>query len=233
MSGSVEKEISELSRNTPRVHLEHPAYPELAAFDPSAEEEWRRKFDADGKTVILFFGNIRTYKGLADLIEAFAIVRRSKPAVLVVAGQFLERPNSYLDLISKLGLEADTRVFAEYVPNEQVGALLRAADLLVLPYRSGSQSGIVPLAAAAGTPVVATDIEGIRGALGSGARVSPPRRPDLLAEAIVEAIRCPPAAPPIAGSWTTWVEALLTVAPRTETGANAKAPIRAPRSGKS
>lgn len=103
----------------------------------------------------LFFGLVRPYKGVDVLIRAFA--KGAPPSArLTVAGEFWTDADAYRALAADLGV-ADRVVLREgYVPAGEVPALLDAADVLVLPYRSATSTQNVRLAHERGLPVVAT-----------------------------------------------------------------------------
>jgi glycosyltransferase involved in cell wall biosynthesis len=178
----------------------------------SSPDSWRRRIDAaPGAKIVLCFGNVRPYKGVRDLIEAFPRVRASADAVLVVAGTFFEPIGEYRARIDELGVADSVRLFDEYVPNEDVAPLFELADLVVLPYRSASQSGVIPLAAALRKPVVATSVGGLPDALAGSGKVVPPENPEALAAAIVEALDETPLPPPVEQDlWTRWCDAVLS-----------------------
>ncbi|GIV55429.1 MAG: glycosyl transferase [Candidatus Kapaibacterium sp.] len=113
-----------------------------------------------GKRVLLFFGYIRPYKGLATLIEAFSMLDAPN-TVLLIVGECYENPQTYRDLIARSGVADRIRWVAEYVPNEDVPLYYTAADVVVLPYHSGTQSGVQRIAFAFGKPVVVTDVGGL------------------------------------------------------------------------
>lgn len=143
----------------------------------------------DGK-VVLFFGIIRRYKGLPDLIRAFSAVARDIPdATLVVAGA--PYSDSDLDLCQQIAEEvrvsARIRWDLRYVPEPEVSRYFVSADVVVLPYRKIYQSGILQLAYAHGRPVVATEVGGLPAAVKHGhtGLLVPPEDPQALAEAIV------------------------------------------------
>ncbi|MEZ4654256.1 MAG: glycosyltransferase, partial [Candidatus Eisenbacteria bacterium] len=64
-------------------------------------------------------------------------------------------------LIRDLGLSEAVVLEDGYVPNERVGLAFSAADVVVLPYRSATQSGIVPIAYQLERPVICTDVGGL------------------------------------------------------------------------
>jgi glycosyltransferase involved in cell wall biosynthesis len=107
--------------------------------------------------VLLFFGLIRAYKGLSLLIEALAILRhRNIRPHLVIAGEFWVPKQSYVDQISRFGLESQVSIQDGYVAEHRVGALFQGADVLVAPHTRGTQSGSVALAQGFGLPIVAS-----------------------------------------------------------------------------
>ena len=194
----------------PRV-LGHPPNLPVGGASSSDAARWRThlRLPGDGP-VVLFFGNVRPYKGLGDLVEAWPAVARAHPsATLLVAGTFFEPLQRYERRLAQLAVADSVRLHAEYVPADEVAALLAAADLLVLPYRSASQSGIAPLAATAGCPVIATAVGGLPAALPAGCATTPPGDPARLAAAISAALLKPPPPPRADAQWEAWAEMLF------------------------
>jgi glycosyltransferase involved in cell wall biosynthesis len=212
LSQAVADDLAALNPGTVIACLGHPPYTALSKLDPAAQARWEERINAGGKKVVLFFGNVRPYKGLSDLIAALPAIRSEVPVVLVVAGTFFESADVYRTQIRDSRLEGDVRLFPGYVPDGEVGALFAVADLVVLPYRSGSQTGIVPLAAQFGTPVVVTAVGGLSEGVGATSRVSPPGRPEKLAEAVVASLKDPAPAPPPKAQWHTWARRVIAVA---------------------
>jgi glycosyltransferase involved in cell wall biosynthesis len=112
--------------------------------------------------VILFFGNVAAYKGIDDLIRALPALRERLSALrLIIAGNVKAGEQEYFDelgrLIRTLHVEdlIDRRI--GYIPEEQVEAYFKAADVLVLPYRRIFQSGVLFLSYSFGLPVVVSD----------------------------------------------------------------------------
>lgn len=135
--------------------------PETGELPERAEARKRLGLPAD-KRVALFLGLIRAYKGLDLLIDAVSRLATENDWLLVVAGEpwgdlgpAIERQ------VRDLGVGDRVRLRLQWLPEAEVPAALAAADLVVLPYRSGSQSAVAPLALAAGLPVLSTRVGGL------------------------------------------------------------------------
>ena len=165
--------------------------------------------------LILFFGNVRAYKGLEDLVAALPIVRRSVDAKLVVAGSFFEPFERYERQVRDLGVADAVHFLPDYIPDEQVPALFAASDVVALPYRSASQSGVLGQAALAGRPVVATRVGSLPQMIGERGVLVAPSDPAALAAGLVRALADPPAPPRVEeGAWRTWSDLVLDLAGR-------------------
>jgi glycosyltransferase involved in cell wall biosynthesis len=157
LSGSVASELMAFSPDSSTLTLFHPLYePQDGRL---SKPDARRVLGlAVESKVLLFFGYVREYKGLDLLLEAMAVVVRKDPSVrLVVAGEFVIDASVFRELADRLGIDANIDFHEGYVPAERVAALMASADAVVLPYRSATQSGIVPLAFGHGVPVIACD----------------------------------------------------------------------------
>lgn len=109
--------------------------------------------------VFLFFGIVRPYKGLRDLIVAFSKVKYDlHRSLLVIAGEFWEPRQDYERLVGELGLGASVRIDDRYIPDEELKMYFSAADIVVAPYRSVTGSAVVQTARGFGLPVVATKV---------------------------------------------------------------------------
>jgi glycosyltransferase involved in cell wall biosynthesis len=120
--------------------------------------------------VVLFFGLLAPSKGLQDLIEAFAIVRKSCDAKLLIAGY----PTKHFNMgelkqrIAELDLVEHVILDPRYISLEEIGALMGLATVAVYPYRSSTQSGALQVAYTFGRPVVATTAGGLPEAVEQG-----------------------------------------------------------------
>jgi glycosyltransferase involved in cell wall biosynthesis len=136
---------------------------------------------------LLFFGTIRPYKGLEDLIEAFALL----PADfrLTVVGETWEGWDLPASLIAASPAAERIAFVNRYVTDAEVDEFFAGADVVVLPYRRSSASGPLHIAMSHGLPVVVTAVGGLVEAAErySGTRFAPPGDPAALARAIREA----------------------------------------------
>ncbi len=111
---------------------------------------------------LLFLGFVRAYKGVDLAIEAVAEARQNGLDVeLTVCGDFWEPVSDYQELIGRLAVEASVELRPGYVPDAALSDLLSRHHAVVAPYRSATVSGVVPLALAAGRPVVVTPVGGL------------------------------------------------------------------------
>lgn len=158
----------------------------------TSAEAKRRLGLRDDERAILFFGRVRPYKGIEYLLDAFRLLLANREANyrLIVAGEPIKGCEEYLQKIqSSVGKDFDQgRVMwrTEFIPDDQVEVYLKAADVLVLPYKEIFQSGVLFLAYAFGLPVVATDVGSFREEIveGSTGFLCKPGDPSEMARAI-------------------------------------------------
>jgi D-inositol-3-phosphate glycosyltransferase len=202
-----------------RVHP-HPTY-EVFSRTPPDRDAAREAVGARGRT-ILFFGYVRPYKGLADLLAALRLARPDAWDTLLVVGEFYEPRERYAAALDDPALRGKVVIVDRYVANEEVAAYFAAADVVALPYRSATGSGIVQVAYGAGVPVIATRTGGLEEVVGEGTTglLVPPEDPAALAAAIERYFRDGLAGPLRAGvaeartrySWDALVGALVELA---------------------
>lgn len=158
LSESVKSDVQQFVPNAKIMLYPHPVYDHYKdRFDKVTACE-KLNVSAD-KNNILFFGLIREYKGLDLLIEATNFLNEDYQ--LIIAGESYEDFKKYQDLIDASPLKNNIKVFAQYIPDNMVTTLFSASDLLVLPYRSATQSGVVTVAYQLELPMVATDVGGL------------------------------------------------------------------------
>lgn len=146
----------------PAVFSPHPVYDSFGEAVPRAEAIKVLGLE-DDKKYLLFFGFIRGYKGLDLLLAAMAdprIVAR-KDIRLVIAGEFYEDRKKYDDLITQYQLQDKLELATDFIPNEKVKYYFSAADLVVQPYHTATQSGISQMAYHFEKPMVVTNVGGL------------------------------------------------------------------------
>ncbi len=161
MSDAVYRSVDKVLPGFPAhkvVPLFHPNYDYYT--EPVTRETAKAHFHLGEGPVILFFGYIKRYKGLDILLDAVPEIREQIPDIqLLIAGEVYGDPGEYEEKIASLG---DCVNFQNrFINNEEVPYFFNASDVVVLPYRSATQSGITQLAFAFDKPVVATDVGGL------------------------------------------------------------------------
>lgn len=159
-----------------RKVLKHPVYDHFGSKLERSEACSRIGLEP-GFRYLLFFGLIRSYKGLDLLLHALASsdfpfwsTTEGKRWKLLIAGEFYENPQPYRQLIQDFGLTDRVVLRTHFIPDEQVAAYFSAAEALVLPYRHATQSGVTQAALHFGLPLVVTKVGGLAEVLeGSGA----------------------------------------------------------------
>jgi glycosyltransferase involved in cell wall biosynthesis len=137
--------------------------------------------------LILFFGFVRPYKGLNVLLDAMSHVSRRLPRTrLLVAGECYGDDSQYRRAIQALP-EQTVRWDDDYIPDERVAAYFCAADVVVQPYISATQSGVAQIAFNFERPMIVTDVGGLPEVVahGEAGLVVPPSDAPALADAIV------------------------------------------------
>ena len=162
MSKSVLDDVAKLDhRDKPKTWSPHPIYDHFGPKEPREVALERLGLSKDCR-YLLFFGLVRAYKGLDWLIEAFADERlRGLPLKLLVAGEFYDAKTPYLDRIKALGLEERVVVHDRFVPDDEVKDYFNAADIVVQPYKSATQSGVTQIAYHFEKPMLVTNVGGL------------------------------------------------------------------------
>jgi D-inositol-3-phosphate glycosyltransferase len=186
LSDSVRRDVERLAPDVPVLQRAHPVYDFFGEPVPRTEARAALNLPADAP-VLLFFGFVREYKGLRVLLDAMPQIRERVPGVrLVVAGEFYDDEAPYRAQVRRLGLGDAVRFDAEYIPNERVAHYFGAADLVVQPYLSATQSGVAQIAYHFERPLVTTDVGGLAETVPPDAGlVVPPENPAALADAVV------------------------------------------------
>lgn len=157
-----EKDLLTVNPKAKYIVTPHPTYNAFKMQNMSREEA-RKLLHVGAETpMLLFFGFVREYKGLKYLLDAMKKIKIQIPEIqLWVVGDFDDDKDKYLEQINTNKIEDEVVLVEGYIPDREVEKYFAAADLIVLPYISATQSGIVQIAYGFGKPVVVTDVGGL------------------------------------------------------------------------
>lgn len=114
-----------------------------------------------GPIRFLYFGVIRPYKGLPELVRAFGYLRQEgMPVHLTIAGEPWSGADEALAELRRCG-PAHYTTLLRYLPDDEVTALFTDCDILVAPYRRVSASGPISMAMGVGMPIVTTRLPSV------------------------------------------------------------------------
>ena len=160
LSDSVLKDIRRMAPSKPASFSPHPLYDNFGSPVSKKEACGRLGLDPDNR-ILLSFGLIRDYKGLDWLLEAYASIKHRENVKLVVAGEFYSDGAKYHDLARRLGIDDEVIWKTEFVPDSEVKYYFCAADLIVQPYKSATQSGVTQIAYHFEKPMLVTNVGGL------------------------------------------------------------------------
>ena len=176
----------------------HPLYDNFG--EKISKEEARNKLAIGNKQwtisneqkIILVFGFIRKYKGLDILLDAMKLIAANhKPQTtnlkLLIAGEFYDDRKAYDEQIKQLGIADSLILHSDFIPDTEVKNYFCAADVVIQPYRSATQSGVTPLAYHFEIPMIVTNVGGLPAMVpdGKAGLVTEPNAASL-AEKIIE-----------------------------------------------
>lgn len=156
-----ELDLFDPKRLKPRTFCPHPLYDHYGDILPRGEALGLMGL-RENQRYVLFFGFIRDYKGLDLLLQAMADERMEPLGVkLIVAGEFYGDPKPYNDIIRRFDLSGRVVMHTEFIPDHEVNRYFCAADLVVQPYKSATQSGVSQIAFHFEKPMVVTNVGGL------------------------------------------------------------------------
>lgn len=187
MSKSVLNDIDHFRTDLPRALCPHPLFDNFGEKLPQKQAKELLHLEK-GQNYMLFFGFIRDYKGLDILLKAMDDERLKKlPVKLIVAGEFYSKPDPYLQLLEELNLKERVVLHTDFIPDTEVNRFFSAADIVVQPYKSATQSGVTQIGYHFEKPMLVTNVGGLSEIIPDqkiGYVVNPNER--AIAEAIVD-----------------------------------------------
>ncbi len=161
MSRAVMNDLDRFPVSGPRTYCPHPLYDTYGDCLDKVSARKTLGLDENG-LYLLFFGFIREYKGLDILLAALAEERlKTLPIHLIIAGEYYTDRKPYEEQIKQLQIKDRVISFNEFISNADVGKFFCAADLIVQPYRSATQSGVTQIAYHFNKPMVITNVGGL------------------------------------------------------------------------
>jgi len=163
MSNKVMEDLKNFTHAKPVVFTPHPLYDNFGAIVNKDIAREKIGIDTENK-IVLFFGFIPHYKGLAILLEAIKILQDkgfNTQTKFLIVGEFYEDSKPYMDQIKRLGIEDSLILRTLFIPDSEVKHYLCAADVVVQPYRNATQSGVTPLAYHFEVPMIVTNVGGL------------------------------------------------------------------------
>ena len=161
MSKTVLNDISKFTTNQNKAYSPHPMYETYGASVNMEEARKKLNLNSSDK-IILFFGLIRHYKGLDILMEAMANSEIKKQNIkLLIAGEFYEDKQPYLDLIQKHQLQDQILLHDKFIANDDVRYYFCASNLVAQTYRNATNSGVTMVGYYYEKPMLVTNVGGL------------------------------------------------------------------------
>lgn len=163
MSEKVLNDLKKFAKGKPAQFIPHPLYDNFG--EKISKEEARKHLDITGDVhIVLFFGFIRKYKGLDILLNSIKLLNLKygvKNIRLLIAGEFYEDAKNYEELLNDPAIRPFLILHTQFISDSEVKYYLCAADCVVQPYRSATQSGVTPLAYHFEVPMIVTNVGGL------------------------------------------------------------------------
>ncbi|MFH0766020.1 MAG: glycosyltransferase [Calditrichota bacterium] len=153
-------DISRLGLYKPTLTLFHPIYDIFPGESIPRDEARSRLGIAQDIKMALYFGLIRPYKGVDVLLKALQKLQDITQLKCFIVGEIYAERDRLQELVRKLP-PGMVELVDRYIPDAEVALWFRAADVVALPYKSATQSGVIPIAYRCGRPVIATRVGGL------------------------------------------------------------------------
>ena len=163
MSQQVKDDLDTFTTTKPALFSPHPIFENFGKAVPRGEACRELGLDPEAG-YSLFFGIIRDYKGFDILLDAWKILKDAGNTAgrkLIVAGEFYNDRAKYIAQISRNGLTDDIILHDRFVRDEDVRYYFSAADVLIQPYKTATQSGVTQIAYNFELPMIVTGVGGL------------------------------------------------------------------------
>jgi len=150
------REMQKLGLNITNTHIvSHGNY--ISVYENNITRNSARKYLGYNikDFVFLFFGMIKPYKGVEDLLETFKqLIKKRKNVRLLIAGKCDNKDLKKMLNNYKEELKEDVKIYTEYIKNDKIQYYFNCADVVLYPFKKITTSGSVILALSFGKPVI-------------------------------------------------------------------------------
>ena len=182
------EDLNQVKENPNVILTPHPTYNAFRIQNISREYARGLLHITENERVMLFFGFVREYKGLKHLINAMPkIVKAVDNVRLFIVGDFGNDKDIYMELIKENQISDYLEIVEGYIPDKDVEKYFASCDLVVLPYESATQSGIVQIAYGFYKPVIVTNVGGLPDVVTDGKTgyIVEKKNSDQIADAVI------------------------------------------------
>lgn len=187
LSASVLEDLTQFTKSKNKKFTPHPIYDTFGEKIDKSVAKKNLELNINDK-YLLFFGFVRKYKGLDLMLHAMSDQRIKDLGVkLIVAGEFYDNIDFYLDLINELDIDSNIILKSDFIDERDVKNYFCASDMITQTYRTATQSGVTQIAYHFERPMLVTDVGGL-------AEIVPHKKvgyvttqePKIIADAIVD-----------------------------------------------
>lgn len=187
LSASVLEDLTQFTKSKNKKFTPHPIYDTFGEKIDKSVAKKNLELNINDK-YLLFFGFVRKYKGLDLMLHAMSDQRIKDLGIkLIVAGEFYDNIDFYLDLINELDIDSNIILKSDFIDERDVKNYFCASDMITQTYRTATQSGVTQIAYHFERPMLVTDVGGL-------AEIVPHKKvgyvttqePKIIADAIVD-----------------------------------------------
>ena len=187
LSASVLEDLTHFTKSKNKKFTPHPIYDTFGEKIDKSVAKKNLELNINDK-YLLFFGFVRKYKGLDLMLHAMSDQRIKDLGIkLIVAGEFYDNIDFYLDLINELDIDSNIILKSDFIDERDVKNYFCASDMITQTYRTATQSGVTQIAYHFERPMLVTDVGGL-------AEIVPHKKvgyvttqePKIIADAIVD-----------------------------------------------
>ncbi len=161
LSASVLDDLSKFTKSKKKKFIPHPIYDTFGEIITKGQARENLELKNDDK-YLLFFGFVRKYKGLDLMLRAMSDKRVKELGIkLIVAGEFYDDIDDYLNLIEELDIKSSIILKSDFIPESEVKNYFCASDMITQTYRTATQSGVTQIAYHFERPMLVTDVGGL------------------------------------------------------------------------